>query len=155
MWVCTELSSSCVPALNKQLRDKTFFLTQDSACVCQKCAEIFPTTASSSLFNSLSVREGTKGTDQAIKCSNINIPSFHAEQRSQMADILPRVQTSGFHSKVNFEVVTPFKFKLLLRVIWTQQQYLLYLQGIKCILQPVASRKFCVLSYSGLLPLGM
>lgn len=100
-------------------------------------------------------REPKGQTRQSSKCSNINIPSFHAEQRSQMADILPRVQTSGFHSKVNFEVVTPFKFKLLLRVIWTQQQYLLYLQGIKCILQPVASRKFCVLSYSGLLPLGM
>lgn len=43
-------AGSCVLALNTQLRDKIFSLTQDSISVCQKYAEIFPTTTSSSLF---------------------------------------------------------------------------------------------------------
>lgn len=90
-----------------------------------------------------------------INYLNINLPSIHAEQRSQMAISLLRVRTSGFHTKVNFELVIHFKFKLILRVIWTQQQYLLYLEEIKYILQLVAPRKFYCLSYSGLLPLGL
>lgn len=59
-----------------------------------------------------------------------------------MAISLPRVQTSGFHTEVNFKLVFHFKFKLILRVIWTLQQQLFYLEELKCILQLLAPGSF-------------